>query len=576
MLEELEISNLGIISHALIPFGPGFNVVTGETGAGKSMVLNSVQLLKGARGSADLVAAKESQCEVVATFLVSPDWYEVHRTELEDRGAILDPRGDGEHANPPLELIISRDLLAQGRSKAFLGGKHVPVTGLSDIGAALIAVHGQAEQAKLRDPQEQLLLLDRAGGQERVGELERFRQARKKWRALVKRKRDLAANRGESLIRLGTLTAAITEIDEVEPSPGEEVDLQAHLAVQRSAESLRSLIETIRVLLTESEGAQLPTTQQLKAAHKEIVAASGLDPRLEVYGERIESVISEVIDIDAELADYSNSLNADPIQLDQMEQRFAAIKSLIKKYGPDIEAVLAWRADAAQQIADLQVSDEDLEQLDIEIEQALVELVARAGELTAARRKTAAKLGSLIERELHVLAMPNAKVRISVQAETEPMKWTRMGADSVEFLIAVHGESQFRAMGKSVSGGELSRLMLAVEVVLAHQDPVPTMIFDEVDAGIGGEVAVEVGRRLSRLAEHTQVIVVTHLPQVAAFAQRHFVVRKEQSTESVSTVITEVTGEDRTREITRMLSGLPDSTSGALHAQELLALAHDL
>lgn len=568
MLEEIEISNLGIISHAVIPFDPGFNVITGETGAGKSMVLNSVQLLTGARGSTDLVSAKESHCEVVATFVTSNAWLDENRALLEERGADVDPRGEASQ-----ELIISRELFAQGRSKAFLGGKHVPVASLSEVGSALIAVHGQAEQAKLRDAQEQLHLLDRAGGQERVKQLEQFRLARKKWRALVKRKRDLVSNREDNQLRVAALVAGVTEIEAVEPYAGEEIELKADLSVQRSAESLRTIIDSVRQLITESETAQLPAIQQLRSAQKELAAAGDMDPRLVVYVERIESVLSDIIDIDAELSDYATSLNADPFRLEQMEQRYASLKSLIKKYGTDIQSVLQWREQAVQQISDLQLTDDDLDQLDSEISQALSNLVAQAGVLSGARVATAKTLGPRIEQELHQLAMPHAQVRISVESESDPNRWTRMGADSVEFLISVHSESEFRSMGKSVSGGELSRLMLAIEVVLADHHPVPTLIFDEVDAGIGGEVAVEVGRRLSQLAEHAQVIVVTHLPQVAAFAQRHFVVSKEQGANSVSTHVTQVSAEERTREITRMLSGLPDSTSGAVHAQELLALA---
>lgn len=568
MLEELEITNLGIISHAAIAFGPGFNVITGETGAGKSMVLNSVQLLNGARSSSDLIAVNQSQCEVVATFVLSNDWYETHKQDLDERGARLDPRDKNRH-----ELIISRDLLAQGRSKAFLGGKHVPVTGLADISAALIAVHGQSEQAKLRDPQEQLLLLDRAGGEQRLQEIEEFRQARKKWRALVRRQRELVANRSENELKANALMLGVSEIDAMNPIAGEEVSLQVDLEIHRSAESLRSMCETVRQILTESESVQHPVIQQVKNAQRELQAAHAMDPRLEAYVERLESIVSDVIDIDAELGDYSTALNSDPIRLEQMEQRLAGLKSLIKKYGSDIEAVLAWREDARQQIADLQVSDADLEELACEISRALDDLQTHAQKLSTARRTTASELGPRIQRELLELAMPHAHVQIVVTSESDPRKWTRMGADSIEFLIAMHSGADFRPMGKSVSGGELSRLMLAIEVVLSDQDPVPTLIFDEVDAGIGGEVAVEVGRRLARLSEHTQVIVVTHLPQVAAFAERHIVVTKEQGPDTVSTSVTEVIGEERTREITRMLSGLPDSSSGAIHAQELLALA---
>lgn len=568
MIEELQITNLGIIASACIPFGPGLNVLTGETGAGKTMVLNSVQLLTGARGSAQFVKSGASRCDVASTFAVSTDWVAEFRSDLTDKGAILD-----ERESSPDALIISRELTNQGRSKAFLGGKYVPVGAIVDITRSLIAVHGQAEQIRLRDPQEQLVLLDRAGGQERVSEVHEFQVARRNWRALVKTRNSLISDRGENALKAQLLSAGIAEIQQISPEIDEDIQLQTTLNVLRNAEAIRSLIQSARETLTERDSGPLTVISQLAAVAKDIDLAAELDPSVKAYGERINSVLSEVIDIDAELADQARALDADPVRLETMEQRLASIKGLMKKYGPSISDIHEWSRKAQEQLPRLQISDQDIAQLEIEIDLAQQELVRLGNLLTSARRKSAAELGEKIEQELRQLAMPRALISIEVKTQSEPTKWSRSGADSIEFMIAADGGGQFRPMGLSVSGGELSRLMLAIEVALSSEHAVPTMIFDEVDAGIGGEVAVEVGRRLARLAERVQVIVVTHLPQVAAFAQTHFVVQKSTSSGEVNTTVTEVKGDDRTREITRMLSGLPDSTSGAAHAEELLAMA---
>jgi DNA repair protein RecN (Recombination protein N) len=256
-----------------------------------------------------------------------------------------------------------------------------------------------------------------------------------------------------------------------------------------------------------------------------------------------------------------------------MEQRLASIKVLMKKYGPSISDIHEWDRAAQEQLPQLKISDEDIAQLDSDIISAQKKLIELGDQLSASRQNSAIELAQKIEQELRQLAMPRARISIEVKSQSDPSKWARSGADVVEFTIAADGGDQFRPMGTTVSGGELSRLMLAIEVALSSEHAVPTMIFDEVDAGIGGEVAVQVGRRLAQLGERIQVIVVTHLPQVAAFAQTHFVVDKSSLSGQVTTTVTEVKGEERTREITRMLSGLPDSASGAAHAEELLEMA---
>ena len=578
MLEELDISDLGIISHANILLGPGLNVLTGETGAGKSMVLNSVQLLTGGRGSTDLVAQGCKKCEVGATFKVTPSWINEFGAILEERGAELDDHGMDDHGMGDTDqadrgLLISREISSTGRSKAFMGGRQVPIAAIDEITQSLIAVHGQSEQIRLRDVGEQLLLLDRSGGQSTQSLLTQFQVARRNWRSLVKRRNDLASHRVENELRAQILSAGVAEIEGIAPQLGEIEELQSALNVSRSSETLREAVEASRVPLMGDELPKESVNYQVASAQKALIQAVEHDPRLQIFVNRLNAIASEVIDIDAELYDYTKQLNADPQHLEKMEQRFASLTGLIKKYGADLETVLAWAEDARLELSNLHVSDQDIENLDIEIAEAFAQLTQRVEELSEARRRAASLLGPKIQAELVQLAMPHAIVDIAVVSDPEFKNWTKMGADTVTFYIAVHQGADFRPMGKSVSGGELSRLMLAIEVVLAGEHPVPTMIFDEVDAGIGGEVAVEVGRRLAQLAERVQVIVVTHLPQVAAFAQNHFVVNKNEGKLATTTAVTEVTGEARTREITRMLSGLPDSISGAIHAEELISLA---
>jgi DNA repair protein RecN (Recombination protein N) len=568
MIEELEITNLGIIANACLPFGPGLNVLTGETGAGKTMVLNSVQLLLGARGSAQYVMSGTSSCEVVSTFGVSTDWITKFHVDLADKGAILD-----ERESPPHGLIISRELTSQGRSKAFLGGKHVPVGSIADVTNSLIAVHGQTDQIRLRDPQEQLVLLDRAGGPQRIAEVHEYQDARRHWRSLVKARNSLISHRDENTLKAQMLSLGLAEINQVAPEIDEDTHLQATLNIMRSAEAIRYLIASARETLSERDTDQLSVTSQLAAVMKDVDSASEHDPSINTYVERLNSVVSEVIDIDAELADYVRALNADPARLEAMEQRLASIKVLMKKYGPSISDIHEWDRAAQEQLPQLKISDEDIAQLDSDIISAQKKLIELGDQLSASRQNSAIELAQKIEQELRQLAMPRARISIEVKSQSDPSKWARSGADVVEFTIAADGGDQFRPMGTTVSGGELSRLMLAIEVALSSEHAVPTMIFDEVDAGIGGEVAVQVGRRLAQLGERIQVIVVTHLPQVAAFAQTHFVVDKSSLSGQVTTTVTEVKGEERTREITRMLSGLPDSASGAAHAEELLEMA---
>jgi len=569
MIESLEIRNLGLIDVAEIEFCSGLNVITGETGAGKSMVLNSVNLLSGRRGGADLVTSGASTCHVTANFMVSDTWVNAHHQELQERGAELEPGVE----ETEFSLLVSREVTSLGRSKTFLGGRQVPLGALGDFGDSLIAIHGQAEQQLLRDPDSQRELIDRAGGEKLRQALAMYQEARTSWRSLRKRRQNLMASRSENELKLQVLQLGIAEIESVDPLNGEDAEIEAQLQVMRNSSDLRDATAHANEALGGSDAHPGGVIGGLEQALRELERARAMDPLLEPFVARLKSGISETLDIDAEISQYGINLEVDPAVLEALEQRYAAIKNLCKKYGPGISEVREWERVARLECEELLTTPEEFEQLDLDIENAGRALTAAGETLSVLRGETAKVIGVGIESELRELAMPHAQIRIDVQSESDLSKWTKFGADVVTFQIAAHEGAVYRPIGKSASGGELSRLMLAIEVVLAGKAPIPTMIFDEVDAGIGGAVAVEVGRRLARLAEFTQVIVVTHLPQVAAFAQRHFVVEKEESNSRVAARVAEVTGDARTREIARMLSGLSDSVSGAAHADELLALA---
>ena len=569
MIESLEIRNLGLIDSAVIDFCPGLVCITGETGAGKSMVLNSVNLLSGRRGGADLVSSGAASCNVTANFVVSDAWVNTHRPALEERGAELEIGASDNNSC----LLISREVNSQGRSKAYLGGRQVPMGALIEFGDSLIAIHGQAEQQLLRSPELQRELVDRAGGATLQQRIREFQKVRSAWRTLRKRRQELVATRAENEMKLQVLHLGISEIEQVNPLDGEDTLIEAQLQVMRNSSDLRDATIQATDLLSGSEVQPGGVILGLEQAVREVERASAMDPQLEPLVVRLKSAMSENLDIEAELAHYRSNLDADPDVLENLEKRYFAIKALCKKYGPGIVEVKEWEKSARQECENLLTTPEEFAQLDQDIEDSARSLKSLGDSISAARSETAQVIAQGIERELHELAMPHARIQITVDSEPELAKWTKFGADQVSFFIAAHEGAEFLPIGKSASGGELSRLMLAIEVVLAGETPIPTMIFDEVDSGIGGAVAVEVGRRLARLAEFTQVIVVTHLPQVAAFAHKHLVVEKDQSSSHVAARVTEVSGDARTREIARMLSGLADSESGAAHADELLALA---
>jgi DNA repair protein RecN (Recombination protein N) len=573
MLESLTISNLGIITAASVELDPGLTVLTGETGAGKSMILQSIGLLMGNRASAELVLDSADRARVDCEVKFSGI------SEASVLALVEDSGGECEEIENSADrsLLISREITQSGRGKVFLGGRQVPASVLRQVSENLIVLHGQSDQVLLRDANKQLELLDRAGGEAVTIAKTAYQAVLREYRALRKERERLRAIEGDQQARIFLLEQGIGEITELSLVEGEDDYAAQKISVMRNVDDLNGCVGRARKLLSgvddlgrETQAASV--VEQLSEISKSLEHGCELDAGLSTHFARIASATTELSDLDADLGHYLAGLGADPQELADLETRVSQVSAIKKKYGPSLGEVFDWSKQAQSELVSMLSRDSRLEELEGEIGSAFVAVTQDAQVLTQVRAKAAKRLESSIESELGALHMPFAQVKIELELETDPEMWTRNGSDRAVFMLAAHEGAKFLPLSRSASGGELSRVMLAIEVALAGEDPVPTMIFDEVDAGIGGAVAVEVGRRLAALARHTQVIVVTHLPQVAAFADRHLVVEKKSAADSVETTVVVVNGEARVKEITRMLSGLPDSEHGGAHALELLEL----
>ncbi|MER7410343.1 MULTISPECIES: DNA repair protein RecN [Streptomyces] len=572
VLEEMRIKALGVIDDAVVELSPGFTAVTGETGAGKTMVVTSLGLLLGGRADAALVRVGAKAAVVEGRVVVPPDARAARRAE--EAGAELD---DGA-------LLISRTLSAEGRSRAHVGGRSVPVGLLSELSGDLVAVHGQTDQQGLLRTARQREALDRYAGEAVRTPLSAYRDAYRRLREVDATLEELTTRARERAQEADLLRFGLQEIEAAEPQPGEDAELAAEAERLGHAEALASAATVAHGALAgdpaDPEGVDAATL--VAGAHRSLEAVRAHDPALAALADRLSEVHILLSDVAGELAGYADDLDADPIRLAAVEERRATLAQLTRKYGEDITAVLAWAEESAGRLAELDGDDERLGELTAEREALRTELAELAGQLSRARAEAAERFADAVTEELAELAMPHARVSFELKHTEDPdglevdgrtLAFGPHGTDEVELLLTPHPGAQPRPVAKGASGGELSRVMLAVEVVFAGSDPVPTYLFDEVDAGVGGKAAVEVGRRLARLARSAQVVVVTHLPQVAAFADRHLVVEKTDDGSVTHSGVKAMEGEDRVRELSRMLAGQEDSELARAHAEELLEAA---
>ena len=565
MIEEIHIHDLGVITDAVLPLGPGLSILSGETGAGKTMVVTALGMLLGNRADAGAVRSGSSKALAEATVRVPVDHAAVGL--VEESGGTVDREevGGGDEAL----ILISRTVSAEGRSRAHVGGRSAPVGTLAAVGESLVAVHGQSDQLRLKSAGAQRTALDDYAGQPVAAELAVYREELARYRSVVATLRAAKENSRERALQAQSLTTALAEIDAVEPVPGEDTQLDAESEKLTNLESLRTAATTAHAALSGSEADDAPEANAvalLSHAQQALELESDADPDLAALAARVRELTVVAADVAADLSGYASGLDEDgPARLAEVEARRSALRALTKKYGATIDEVLSWADEARTQLDELVVDPQREEQLRAEGEKLHASLEKHAATLLTLRRAAAEKLAAAVSAELTALAMPNASLVVTVEPSE---RFTDDGRDTVEFMLAPHAQATPRPLGKGASGGELSRIMLALEVVLSEVDPVPTFVFDEVDSGVGGKAAVEIGRRLKMLARNVQVLVVTHLPQVAAFADQHILVSKS-SDSSVSDVKV-LTEEERVVELARMLAGHEDSDAAREHARELL------
>ena len=552
MIESLDISNLGVIANAHVDFGPGLVVVTGETGAGKTMVLSSLQLLLGARADAALVRSGTERLSVDGIFSITPDI----GSRVEDAGGLVE--GD--------ELIVGRSVRAAGRSRAHLGSRPVPASVLADIVGSMVTIHGQSDQIRLTGEAAQRRALDQFGGSAHAAVVEKYRAA---FRGAVDIKHRLDSLRGDATERaeeIEDLRAAIDQIEALDPQPGEEENLVREAARLTNVEDLRGLMgASLGFLKGDDRGDYAGAVEAARSAYAQLDEASRFDEAVADFVARARNQALELDALADDLSSYLSRLDADPQRLAQIHARRAALKDALRGRAADIEGLLAWVQEARVRLAELSAPASDPALVEEELRAAQEHVLACGSRLTAARATLAAELASGVNEELHALSMPDATLHIDLEA-TKP---TSHGCESVVFRLQPHPHAPARPLGQGASGGELSRVMLALELMLGRTEASSTFIFDEIDAGIGGQTATEVGARLKRLAASRQVIVVTHLAQVAAFGDQHLVIEKSDGT----TQVREVRGEAREAELTRMMGGDPHSAAARRHASQVLASA---
>ncbi len=578
MLEEMRIRGLGVITDATLALDPGLTVVSGETGAGKTMVVTGLTLLLGARADAAVVRTGATQAVIEGRVQLPQD--SPLRAVVEDLGGELDDD----------TLIVSRTLTAAGRSRAHIGGRAVPVGVLAELTTQLLTVHGQSDQLRLLQPGHQLNCLDRFADHEKL--LRQFGSSFDRWRAAVRELAQLVAAAQTRLQEADLLRLGLAEIGEVDPQPGEDHALREEDSRLAHADALLAAAQSARVLLS-GDGHAGSSSQDISAlisaAQAPVQQAGEHDPKLHDIARRLDEIGYLAADLAGELASYAAGVDLDPARLAAVQQRRAQLSTLTRKYGSDIDAVLAWAQRSESRLAELSDDDGRIAELSAQGAEHRTEVIRLGARLSASRIKAGARLAARVTKELTQLAMPKAQLLVAIQQrpdpeglelpaisgseQTGPVGLTRTGFDDIEFRLTPHPGAPARPVAKGASGGELSRVMLALEVVLAGIDPGASFVFDEVDAGVGGQAAVQIGRRLGALAGSAQVVVVTHLPQVAAFADRHLVVSKSDDGQVTVSGVQSLNEEQRVLELARMLAGQQDSATAQAHARELRAEA---
>ena len=558
-LEEISIRSLGVIESSNIEFKPGLTVLTGETGAGKTMVLTALGLVLGSKSDSDLVRQGQERAIVTGKFAVPKDL----------AAQIIDAGGEVEEES----VVISRTVSTAGKSRVLVGGVVSSAVAVSSFASSLVEIHAQSSSSKLTKPGVARELLDRFAGID----LTAYQQTFDQYQQILRRINDLKEQLSQADRQIAELSKLADEFAKLNPKSGELVEIEDAIAKLGSVEVLNQAVSAALNLFENEDHSAVNMLQQIR---KNLDQVNGKDKQLDAITERYTESLLNLQDISSDLSSYLSQLEADPNRFEKLQDRKASLNSLLKRYGKGsdkeaaFEQLLIDGKSAKERIADLSGGDQRVAELQKEADSLFKQLQEHGLALSKLRKVNGEKLSSQVTDEVRSLSMPNASFVIdqTVGDVKNSKSFTSNGIDEISILFTAHSGGTALALNKVASGGELSRVMLALEVVIAEAEPIGTYIFDEVDAGVGGKAAVEVGRRLSKLSKSAQVIVITHLAQVAAWADNHLVVKKSENGLVTQSDVIEVSANERKIEIARMLSGQEDSQTAQEHAGELLAI----
>ena len=558
-LEEISIRSLGVIESSNIEFKSGLTVLTGETGAGKTMVLTALGLVLGNKSDSDLVRQGQERAIVTGKFAVPKEL----------AAQIIDAGGEVEDES----VVISRTVSTAGKSRVLIGGLVSSAAAVSSFANSLVEIHAQTSSSKLTKPGVARELLDRFAGLE----LEPYQEIFEQYQQMKRRIIDLKEQLSQADRQIEELSELADQFAKLNPKSGELAEIENELEKLGSVELLNQAVSSALNLFENEDLSAINMLQQIR---KSLDQVNGKDKQLDQITERYTESLLNLQDISSDLTSYLSQLEADPNRFEKLQERKSSLNSLLKRYGKGSDKEVAFEQllldgkNAKERIADLSGGDERVAELEKQAQSLFKQLQEKAIAISNSRKASGAKLSAQVTQEVRGLSMPNACFVIDqVVADSEnPRSYTSTGIDEIFILFAAHSGGTPLALNKVASGGELSRVMLALEVVIAEAEPIGTYIFDEVDAGVGGKAAIEVGRRLAKLSKSAQVIVITHLAQVAAWADNHLVVKKSESGLVTQSDVMEVSATSRKVEIARMLSGQEDSQTAQEHAGELLAI----
>lgn len=560
MLEEIVIKDLGIIKDATLTFKPSLNIITGETGAGKTMVLSALGLLLGRRSDSSIVRNGALQSSVEGCFYIKNN--PVVAGIIDEAGGNIE---DGQ-------LYINRTVFNDGRSKASAGGKGTPASVLTAVGDVLVSIHGQSDQVRLKSSTSQREAVDGYNKAFMTPVLDAYKEAYRDWKKSNDELEDVKNNMFAREREFEELSKAIDDISKVEPVSGEDEKLKNDAERLSNVEVLKEATVNALNKLSTEEWDVVDASSLVNDVCKILDNVSSFDKSMAELSEKAETIKSLLLDLVGELSGYLENIDVDALEeLNYVQERRAAIASLIRRYGPTLDDVIQLYTEGIERVESLNPKNNNVELLEDKTAKLFTVLEEKSKLLTEARTANAKAIADSINAELKGLAMGGSQVIINVEPAAS---YTLNGKDEVAFLLKGHANSEARPISKGASGGELSRIMLALELVLADPESTATFIFDEVDSGVGGASAIEIGKRLARLAKDAQVIVVTHLPQVAVFADNHMRVLKTSNDEFVSTDVSVLSEEETVDEIARMLSGIGDSETGQAHAKEMIEIAN--